>query len=95
LQPPPWNGSKTELLPFTFLKRIVTLFGNEIPIVLIVPWGFLLNQKMKSTRWRWIRDNFEFPSILINPLDAFSGVAYQSYTLFFNCGLTQNFWPNI
>jgi len=82
---PPFNGHKSrKLYPEVFLKKIVELCGKDIQIVMITPHGLRLNQKIKSSRWKWIKNNLEITSILSLPLDIFPNVLFHSEVLFFN-----------
>jgi type I restriction enzyme M protein len=83
---PPFNGApKKQLYPEVFLKRIFELFGTKTPVVLFVPMGFLLNQRRKSKRWRWLRDcGAELTSIVSLPLDIFEDVEFHSEIVIFN-----------
>jgi hypothetical protein len=82
----PFNGAdKKALYPEVFLKSLVHLFGPNLPIVLFAPMGLLLNQRMRSTRWQWLRDcGLEITSILSLPLDVFRGVEFHAEVIFLN-----------
>ena len=80
---PPFNGHKNrKLYPEVFLKKIVEIYGNNAKIVMIVPSGLRLNQRLKSKRWKWINENLEITSILTLPLDVFEGVLFHTEILF-------------
>ena len=87
---PPFNSaSGRKLYPEVFLKKIQDLFGNQIPVMMIVPMGFLLNQRLKSSRYRYLRDNWEISSIVALPIDTFlkdddSPVLFHAEVVFFN-----------
>ena len=83
---PPFNGcTGRKLYPEVFLEHTFTLFGPTIPAVLFVPMGFRLNQRKKSTRWRWCRDcGAVLTSIIALPLDIFPGVEFHAEILVFN-----------
>lgn len=82
---PPWNGNwKGESYPEVFLRRIVTLFGKDIPIVFLCPMGLRLNQAMKSRRWKWIRDTLTITSIVSCPRDLYPNTEFHSEIIFFN-----------
>ncbi len=74
------------LLPEVFLEKTIELFGKNVPIVLFTPYGFRLNQTIKSTRWkRFIDGSYpEISSIISLPKDAFRGVLFHSEILIFN-----------
>jgi len=47
--------------------------------------GFLLNQRRKSKRWRWLRDcGAEITSIVSLPLDIFPDVEFHNEILIYN-----------
>lgn len=83
---PPFNGADgRKLYPEVFLRQIIRLFGATVPIVLFAPMGFRLNQRKKSKRWQWVRDNGpEITSIVSLPLDVFDNVKFHSEILMFN-----------
>ena len=81
---PPFNGHPSrKLYPEVFLRHITMAFG-DIPIVLITPPTLLSNQRIKSSRWKWIRENVEISSILTLPIDIFEDVLVHSHVIFFN-----------
>ncbi len=88
---PPFNyeykGGKIgrKFLPELFLKQIFDLAGYDRQVVLITPMGGILNQRKKSTRWRWLRDcGAQITSRLALPIDAFPNVQFHAEVLFFN-----------
>jgi len=82
---PPFNGaSGKKLYPEVFLRKIQELFGNKIPVIMITPMGFLLNQKLKSVRWKYLRDNWEITSIISLPIDTFENVLFHVEIVCFN-----------
>ncbi len=83
---PPFNGADgRKLYPEVFLRQIIRLFGATVPVVLFAPMGFRLNQRKKSKRWQWVRDNGpEITSIVSLPLDVFDNVQFHSEILMFN-----------
>jgi hypothetical protein len=83
---PPFNGCEGKrLYPEVFLERAFDLFGVHHPVVLFAPMGMRLNQRRKSTRWRWLRDcGAQLTSIVSLPLDVFSGVEFHAEVLMFN-----------
>jgi type I restriction enzyme M protein len=83
---PPFNGATGKrLYPEVFLERIFELFGVKMPVALFVPMGFLLNQRRKSKRWRWLRDcGAEITSIVSLPLDIFPDVEFHNEILIYN-----------
>jgi hypothetical protein len=101
---PPWNhGSKHDdplnpkkmMLPEMFLRKIVSLYGRSMPLVLIVPIGFRFNQKRPSKRWQWIRDQGpELTGSVALPIDMFAGCMIHSEILFFNLDVRVNWLPD-
>lgn len=91
---PPFNAAPgRQLYPEVFLRTIFQLFGNDIPVVMITPMGFRLNQRRRSTRWRWVRDTATISSLLALPLDVFDNVQFHAEVLFFNCpSLPPHLW---
>jgi len=83
---PPFNGcAGKRLYPEVFLAHTFRLFGDITPVVLFTPMGFRLNQRRKSTRWRWLRDTqAKLSSIIALPLDTFPGVEFHAEILVFN-----------
>ena len=83
---PPFNGADgKQLYPEVFLRHAFTLFGDTIPVVLFVPMGFRLNQRRKSTRWRWLRESrAKIASVISLPLDIFPDVEFHAEILVFN-----------
>ena len=68
-----------------FFDKCLEVWGKELKMVMIAPMGFRLNQRMKSTRWKKLRDcGVDITSILSLPLDIFPGVQFHSEVLFFN-----------
>lgn len=82
---PPFNGAPgKKLYPEVFLKKIEELFGNKIPVIVITPMGMLLNQRIRSSRWRYLRDNWKITSIISLPIDVFDNVAFHAEIVCFN-----------
>ena len=83
---PPFNGaSGRRLYPEVFLEHTFKLFGYGTPTVMFAPMGMRLNQRRKSTRWRWLRDcGAKLTSIVSLPLDTFPGVEFHAEILIFN-----------
>ena len=84
---PPFNiGTGRQLSVEVFMNKVLSLVDNEIPIFMICPMGFRLNQRIKSKRWRNVRDNYpEISSIISLPLDIFEGTLYHCEIVCFNC----------
>ncbi len=91
---PPFNGaSGRKLYPEVFLRHIETLFGSLIPVVMIVPMGFRLNQRIKSERWRYLKEKWKITSVMALPIDAFGDVLFHAEILFFNIpGIEATYW---
>lgn len=82
---PPFNSaSGRKLYPEVFLRKIEELYGSKIPVIMIAPMGLLLNQRLKSARWRYIRDNWEITSIIALPIDVFDNVLFHTQIVCFN-----------
>ena len=83
---PPFNGADgKQLYPEVFLRHAFKLFGESVPMVLFAPMGMRLNQRKKSTRWRWLRDSKAvLTSIVSLPLDVFPSVEFHAEILIFN-----------
>jgi len=86
LSNPPFNGApKRALYPEIILRKIVALFGKDIPIVMFTPSGMRLNQRKQSSRWQWMRnEGLEISSIITLPIDIYDSVLAQSEILCFN-----------
>ncbi|HHE0437827.1 TPA: hypothetical protein ACN35C_004689 [Vibrio parahaemolyticus] len=82
---PPFNGHpKRKLYPEIFVDKCFELFGSDIPMIAILPSGWRINQRVKSKRWRKIRDNQKITSLVTLPLDIFEGVQFHSEIVVFN-----------
>jgi len=80
-----FNLKSRPLLPELFLRQIFLTWANDIPVVLIVPFGFRLNQLKKSNRTDYLLScGAEITSIISLPLDVFPNVKHQSEILIFN-----------
>lgn len=86
---PPFNiGYGRKLAVEVFMDKVLELVDNNIPIIMICPMGFRLNQKVNSKRWRKIRDEYPpIKSIISLPLDIFEDTLYHSEIVCFNCDL--------
>ena len=84
---PPFNiGKGRKLSVEVFMDKVLSLVDNQIPIIIICPMGFRLNQRIKSIRWRKIRDTYPpISSIISLPLDIFEDTLYHSEIICFNC----------
>ena len=82
---PPFNGAKgKKLYSEVFLRKIIELFDNKVPIALFVPMGFRLNQTLRSSRWNWLKETIEISSIISLPCDCFVKVKFHTEILIFN-----------
>lgn len=83
---PPWSRQVNDRTssPDRFIRQIVNLFDNKIPIVYLVPMGFRLNQSCASKRWRWLRKNLEITSIISMPLDVYPDTKFHNEIILFN-----------
>jgi type I restriction enzyme M protein len=81
---PPFNlGVGRELGSFRFLKHIFEICGYDVPVFLITPMGFRLNQRKKSERWKRLIQH-EISSIISLPLDCFKDTLFHCEILVFN-----------
>ena len=86
---PPFNDETgaygRKLLPELFLRHIIKLFGPNVPTVFFTPMGLLKNQRVKSDRWRWLRDNVNITGSLQLPINIWeTGQLVHSEVLFIN-----------
>ena len=87
LMNPPFNSGKGKtLVGELFLDRVYNLITDKtIPIVMICPFGFRLNQKKKSGRWQKLRDKYpEITTIISLPVDTFDGILFHTEIICFN-----------
>jgi hypothetical protein len=84
---PPFNiGTGRKLAVEVFMDKVLELINNDIPIIMICPMGFRLNQRIKSSRWRKIRDKYPpITSIISLPLNIFDDTLYHAEIICFNC----------
>ncbi len=74
------------LMAELFLHKTIELFTKNIPIVLFTPYGFRLNQTIKSKRWLKFINN-EYPqifSIISLPKNIFKDIQFHAEILIFN-----------
>jgi len=84
---PPFNlgGTGRKLSVEVFMDKILELVDNNIPIVLITPMGFRLNQRKASKRWKKVKKDYPpITSILSLPIDTFENTLFHTEILFFN-----------
>lgn len=83
---PPFNGHwKRKHYPEVFLRKILELFGDKVPIVFCCPMGTTLNQRKKSVRYEWMRDHCpQITSIISCPIDMYDNTEFHTQILLFN-----------
>ena len=83
------------LLPEVFTDKIFELYP-KVPMIMISPMGYILNQRKKSDRWKKYSKDQEnkISSIMMLPLDAFAGVEFHVCVICFNFpkGLLEPFY---
>ena len=73
------------LLPDAFIRKIFEVYGNKMPVVFLVPFGFRLNLDKTSNRYSYLRDcGARITSICSLPKNIFPNVKWQCEILFFN-----------
>lgn len=88
---PPFNiGRGTKLSPEVFMDKILELCPEGIPIILITPMGYRLNQRKTSRRWIKMRDNYPpIHSIISLPLNMFEDTLFHCEVICYNCDKLQ------
>ena len=82
---PPFNGATgRKLYSEVFLRQIVELFNNKVPVVLFTPMGFRLNLTVNSSRWNWLISTIDISSIISLPKNCFNEVIFHTEILIFN-----------
>lgn len=92
---PPFNGNwKKSSYPEVFLRKIVELWGRDVPIVFMAPMGFRLNQKKLSDRTTWMRDHGPIiTSLIACPVDMYEETQFHTEIILFNIpGLEPHYW---
>jgi hypothetical protein len=95
---PPFNvGAGRKLSVEVFMDKVLELVDNKIPIFMICPMGFRLNQRIKSARWRKMRDSYPpITTIISLPIDIFEDTLYHCEIIGFNCcDLNPHYFLNI
>ncbi len=84
---PPFNvGTGRKLSVEVFMDKVLQLVDNDIPIIMICPMGFRLNQRINSSRWKKIRDTYpSIDSIISLPIDIFEDTLFHCEIICFNC----------
>ncbi len=81
---PPFNAyGEGKLYPEIFLRKMIELFGEKQKIVLVVPMGFRLNQRVTSERWNWLSNSkCKITSIISLPIDCFKAKFHTEILIF-------------
>lgn len=90
---PPFNlgGSGRRLSVEVFMEKVLELVGKNVPIILITPMGYRLNQRYKSKRWKNMKDNYpDITSIISLPLDCFENTLFHCEVLVYNLKLKKS-----
>jgi len=85
---PPFNlgGTGRKLSVEVFMDQVLNLVDNTIPMIMITPMGFRLNQRINSKRWKKVRDAYPpITSIISLPIDIFENTLFHCEILCFNC----------
>ncbi len=90
---PPFNlgGQGRKLAVEVFMDKVLEVLKDKTtPIVLITPMGFRLNQRIKSVRYKKVRDEYPpITSIISLPLDCFKDTLFHCEILIFNLKMPQ------
>tara|TARA_R110002124_G_scaffold76960_4_gene206153 strand:+ start:1761 stop:2303 length:543 start_codon:yes stop_codon:yes gene_type:complete len=84
---PPFNvgGKGRKLSVEVFMDKVLELVDHNIPILMITPMGFRLNQRVNSKRWKKIRDEYPpITTIISLPLDIFVDTLFHCEIIGFN-----------
>lgn len=87
------------LLPEIFIDKVFSLWPS-VHLVSIVPMGFRLNQRMKSSRWKKYSElelsgKQRITSIMSIPLDTFEKVEFHAEVLFWNMhNMQAHYWTD-
>ena len=96
---PPFNiGTGKQLSVEVFMDKILQLCPNDIPIFIVCPMGFRLNQKKTSSRWTKMRDTYPpITTIISLPIDVFENTLFHCEIIGFNTDklLPHYFLPDI
>jgi len=84
---PPFNTGQGRMLsPEVFLDKILSLCKRDIPILMVAPMGFRLNNHKRSKRRKKIIERYpDITSIISLPLDTFEDTLFHCEILCFNC----------
>ena len=67
------------------MDKVLELVDHNIPILMITPMGFRLNQRVNSKRWKKIRDEYPpITTIISLPLDIFVDTLFHCEIIGFN-----------
>jgi type I restriction enzyme M protein len=77
---------KSFLYPEVFIRKVFQQYGPKTPVVMFAPMGFILNQRLDSKRWKYLRDcGAQITSRFILPIDVYGkGVLTHSEVVVFN-----------
>lgn len=92
------NYGGRPLLPELWLQKTIELFGKDIPILMIGPYGFRLNQKGNSKRWlKFVNKDYpDITGIIALPLDVFDGIKFHTECWIFNVnGIKPHYFYNV
>ena len=83
---PPFNiGTGRKLAVEVFMDKVLELVDNTVPIIMITPMGYRLNQRIKSARWRKMRDTYpDITTIISLPLDIFEDTLFHVEIIGYN-----------
>ncbi len=98
-----WRGHEskkmygTSLIPDLFVRHTMQRFGNKTPMILFTPAGFVTNQRKKSARFSFYRQQVSTGGAQITgtcmlPLDTFPGVEFPMLVLFWNMPKVKPFY---
>ena len=81
---PPFNDAAgRSLYPEVFLRKCFLFFGEKVKVVMVVPMGFRLNQRLESERWKYLSNSkARITSIISLPLDCFEALFHTEILCF-------------
>ena len=83
---PPFNiGYGRKLSVEIFMDKVLELVSFDTPIIMITPMGYRLNQRINSSRWRKMREEYpEITTIISLPLNTFEDTEYHCEIVCYN-----------
>lgn len=83
---PPFNiGQGRKLAVEVFMDKVLELCDNSIPIFMICPMGFRLNQRKTSKRLKKMKNYYpEITTIISLPVDTFEDTLYHAEIVCYN-----------